>query len=145
MAEYTKPLPIPDESTEEFWQNARAHRLVFQRCQSCQAFAHPPVGFCDHCHDLANPSFAFEPVSGRGTIVNWTVMYDPMVTGFGKEEPWVNVLVRMDEQDDLMFMATLEDGRSAGLALNAPVEVTFKDVTPNVTIPYFRLAGGAAR
>lgn len=140
MTEYSKPLPIPDEMTAAFWENAREHRLVFQRCQHCRSFAHPPASFCSSCHNLDDPSFKFEEVSGRGRIINWTVLHDPMVAGFGKEPPWVNVLVEMEEQKRLLFVATLEDGPPAPIAVGAAVEVVFKDVTPSVTIPYFKLA-----
>ena len=139
MTTWNKPLPIPDETTAPFWDAARQHRLVFQRCQDCRAFHHPPVSFCPDCHNLDTPTFAFEEVSGRGRIVNWTVMNDPMVTGFGQEPPWVNVLVEMEEQKRLLFVATLEDGPQAPLTIGAAVVTIFKDVTPEVSIPYFKL------
>jgi hypothetical protein len=67
-------------------------------------------------------------------------MRDVMVKGFEQDQPWVNVLVEMDEQRSLCFVATLEDGLSPDLKLGATVEVVFKDVTPNISLPYFKLA-----
>jgi uncharacterized OB-fold protein len=139
MSSYEKPLPVPDETTGEFWAQARKHRLVFQRCQHCGTYAHPPVDFCSACHNLTDPSFRFEEVGTRGRIVNWTVMHDKMVRGFEDDDPWVNVLVELDEQERLLFMATLEDGRVPGLVVGAPVEVAFRDVTDTVSLPCFRL------
>ena len=135
---YERPIPFPDETTAPFWEAVARHELAFQRCQHCGRFDHLPVAFCKGCHNLDDPSFAFEPVSGRGTIINWTVIHDHMVAGFQGEGPLVHVLVRMEEQDDLCFPATLI-GDTSGLALNAPVEVVFREVTDGVTLPYFQL------
>jgi len=140
---YGRPVPVPDEATAEFWAQAREHRLVFQRCQHCGTYAHPPVLFCQSCHNLDEPSFKFEQSNGLGKVVNWTVTHDPMVLGF--EPPWVNVLVEMAEQPHLLFAAILEDGPSPQLKIGAPVEVVFRDVTADVSLPYFRLARGQAR
>ena len=135
---YDRPIPVPDESTAGFWEAVSRHEMAFQRCQHCRRFAHLPVAFCRGCHNLADPSFAFETVSGRGKVVNWTVIHDHMVAGFAGSDPLVHVLVALDEQDDLMFPATLI-GNTDGLKLGAPVEVVFREVTDGVTLPYFQL------
>ena len=135
---YDRPVPVPDEMTAGFWEAVRRHELSFQRCQHCGTYAHPPVSFCLGCHNLARPEFSFEKVSGRGTIVNWTVITDQMVSGFIGADPIVHVLVRMDEQEDLLFPATLI-GSTVGLVLGAPVETVIRDVAPGVSLPYFQL------
>ncbi len=66
-------------------------------------------------------------------------MHDAMVQGF-EGSPWVNVVVELDEQAGLLFYATLDgDLADSRLQLGAPVEVVFKDVTPEVSLPYFKL------
>ena len=139
LASYDKPLPVADDDSQGFWEGARNHRLAFQRCQHCGTFAHPPAAFCERCHNLAEPSFAFEAVSGRGRIVNWTIMRQAMVAGFEGDVPWVHALIEIDEQPGLLYACALEDGPSDLLKIGAPVQVTFHDVTPEVTIPYFML------
>jgi uncharacterized OB-fold protein len=136
---YNKPLPEVDESTAEFWRAAKQRILKFQRCQHCGSFAHPPVAFCTSCHTVKDPTFTFESVSGLGRIVSWTVHRSPMVSGFENDPPWTNVIVELDEQTGLYFLATLEDGEVPGLNINARVVVTFHDVTDEVTLPFFRL------
>jgi uncharacterized protein len=136
--DYQRPVPVPDETTAPFWEHARRHELAFQRCQHCGRFSHLPVAFCRGCHNLDDPSFAFERVTGRGTVVNWTVIHDHMVAGFQGEDALVHVLVRLEEQDDLYFPATLV-GDTSGLTLDAPVRVVFRDVADGVTLPYWQL------
>jgi uncharacterized OB-fold protein len=139
LSDYQRPIPVADDSTAGFWEAVARHELAFQRCQHCGRYDHLPVAFCRGCHNVENPLFAFEPVSGRGTIVNWTVIHDHMVAGFQGEDPLVHVLVRMEEQDDLYFPVTLV-GDTSRLAVGAPVEVVFREVTEGVTLPYFQLA-----
>ena len=137
--EYKKPIPVPDEKTSGFWEAARQHQLSFQRCNHCGYFFHPPTIYCSNCNAF-EPSFGWTPVSGKGKVKSWVVMYDPLVSGFEDDVPWVNVLVQLDEQEDLLFLSGLEDGPNAPIKLGAPVEVTFKDVSPEISIPYFKLA-----
>lgn len=137
MKEYERPIPVPDELTAGFWSAAREHRLVFQRCQHCQTYAHPPVLFCKGCGELDDPFFKFEQISGSGKIVNWTVMHDAMVRGF--EPPWVNILVEFPEQRHLFYVAILEDGNVPDLKIGANVEVVFHDINEQMSLPCFRL------
>ena len=93
---------------------------------------------CPRCQNRDPEKYVYERVSGRGTIVNWTVIRDHMVSGFEESGPVTHVLVRLEEQDDLMYPATLV-GDLDGLALDAPVHVLFRDVTDEITIPYWEL------
>lgn len=137
MQEYERPIPVPDDMTKGFWAAARQHCLAFQRCQHCQTYAHPPTLFCKGCSELDSPSFEFEPVSGRGRIVNWTVMHDSMVKGF--VAPWVNILVEFPEQPNLFYASILEDGVSSDLRIGAEVEVVFHDINDEISLPCFKL------
>jgi hypothetical protein len=131
------PTPYPSELTRPFWEHAAAGRLAFQHCDHCGAFAHPPVDFCAHCHQVERPSFTFVAVSGTGHIVNWTVIHDAVVRGFGPQ-PWIHALIRLEEQTDLLYAATLE---CADLepSLGARVRTIFRQDTPGIGVPIFVL------
>jgi uncharacterized protein len=135
-----RPLPVPDEETRGFWEKASEHVLAIQRCHHCGNLAHPPVPFCSVCHRLDRPSFSFEPVSGRGRLVSWTVIDRSMVTGFEHDGPITNALVRLDEQDDLLMMATLEPSE-VPFAIGQAVHVVFLDVSPDISLPMFQIVG----
>ena len=139
MAEYRKPVPVPDERSSAIWEAAREHRLVIQRCQGCGWYSHPPEAVCPNCRGI---EFAFDAVTGRGKIKSWNVMRHGFVDGFEEDIPYVNVIVELDEQRGLYLLATLVDGADARIAWEAPVEVVFDDVTPEVTLPKFRLVKG---
>jgi uncharacterized OB-fold protein len=135
-----RPLPVPDEGSKGFWENARQHVLSIQRCEHCGNLAHPPVEFCAVCHRLDRPLFRFEPVSGRGRLVTWTVIHRSIVAGFEQESPWTNAIARLDEQEDLFLLASLERSEGQVLAVGDPVEVVFSDISSDISLPLFRVA-----
>jgi uncharacterized OB-fold protein len=139
MTEYAKPLPVADSFSEPFWSAAKKHELRLQRCRHCGFFSHPPEPLCPSCL-AADAAFDFAPVSGRGRISTWTIMRDAFIPAFRVDVPWVIVVVELEEQPGLRILARLLDGAAAPLALGAPVEVVFEDVTPGTTLPQFKLA-----
>lgn len=136
MAEYHKPVPVPDEQSAAIWDAARLHLFVIERCRTCGWYSHPPEMVCPNCQGV---EFAFEQVSGRGRIKSWTVVRHGFVDGFEDDIPYVNVIVELEEQVGLYFLATLSGGSDADISWDAQVEVTFDDVTPEVTLPKFRI------
>jgi uncharacterized protein len=84
------------------------------------------------------------PVSGRGTIASWIVNHHRFSAAF--DSPYVVVLVRLDEQDDLVIPGGWfgpEEG--SGLAVGISVMAGFLDVTTDegnepVTLLQWRLA-----
>ena len=70
MAEYRKPLPLPDLDSQAFWDSCRNHAMALQQCTACKHFRYPPRPLCPHCH---NPEAEWKPVSGRdGFTLHWS-------------------------------------------------------------------------
>ena len=121
-----------------FWMAAKAHRLELQRCQHCGYYSHPPAFVCPQCLS-PEPSFRFEPASGLGKIKTWTIMRDAFLPGFREEVPHVILVVELEEQQGLRMIAGLVDGAGAQLAVDAPVQVVFEDITEEIALPQFKL------
>ncbi|MCS6924895.1 MAG: OB-fold domain-containing protein [Candidatus Binatia bacterium] len=132
----TRPLPVADDLSRPFWEAARQHRLVVQRCQACGYFNHPPRSACDAC---LSPQLCFEPVSGRGTIYSFTVMHQPAVAGFAEQLPYLNILVELDEQPLLFMVSDLPIGEREKVRIGARVEVCFEEIDATLTLPQFRV------
>lgn len=130
-----KPLPAADELSKPFWETARQHRLVVQRCQNCGYFNHPPRPACDACQ---SQQLRFEPVSGRGTVYSFTVMHQPNVAGFEDEVPYLNILVELAEQPLLFMVSHLPFSDLDKVQIDRAVEVYFKEVDAEVALPQFR-------
>ena len=131
-----KPLPAADELSQPFWEAAKQHRLVIQRCQECGYFNHPPRPACDACQ---SQQLQFESVSGRGTIYSFTVMYQPNIAGFEDQIPYVNILVELEEQPLLFMVANLPGSERDKVRIGRRVEAYLEDVNDEITLPQFRL------
>ena len=136
MSETGRPLPVPDDSSREFWAAAARHSLVLARCARCTTFSHPPTAVCPHCGSV-DPAFEFVPIDGSGSVRAWTVVRQSFLAGF--DTPFVLVDVELSAQPDLRLIGRLVDGPAAPLGLGAPVRVTFEDVAPGIAVPAFAL------
>ena len=74
----------------------------------------PPDVVCPHCQS-PNPQFAFEPVTGDGSIRSWAVVHDSFLPGFDADLPFVLVDVELDAQRDLRMIGRLLDGPGTAL------------------------------
>ncbi|MBI3797546.1 MAG: OB-fold domain-containing protein [Deltaproteobacteria bacterium] len=132
----SKPLPAADELSQPFWDAAKQHQLVAQRCQECGYFNHPPRPACDACQ---SQQLQFEPVSGQGTIYSFTVMHQPNIAGFEDQIPYVNIFIELDEQPLLFMVSNLPGSERDRVRIGGRVEAYFEDVDAEVTLPQFRL------
>jgi uncharacterized OB-fold protein len=131
-----KPVPVADDLTSPFWEAAKEHRLVVQRCGSCGYYNHPPRPYCDAC---TAQEMRFEPVSGRGTVYSFTVMHQRDVAGFEEEAPFINIVVELAEQPRLLMVSNLSLSERAKVKIGAAVEVYFEERGEGVAIPQFRI------
>ena len=136
MTTAIRPVPFPDDVTEEFWDSVRAHRLSIQRCAACRRFNHAPSLTCPAC---GSEDLAFEPVSGRGTVYSYTVLEDPPGPGFAELVPLVVVIVELVEQPGLLLVADLLGAGPEAVRIGAAVAVDFEEISEDCVLPQFRL------
>ena len=66
----TRPLPELTPANDWFWTSGADGTLRIQECSDCGELVHPPVPICPYCRSRSSKP---TPVSGRGTIVGFTV------------------------------------------------------------------------
>jgi uncharacterized OB-fold protein len=135
---YAKPLPVPTPESQPFWDAVRRHELRLQRCQACGQFWFPPSNVCPEC---LSPAWAWELVSGRGTVFSFVVMHRAYHPGFKDALPYNVAVIELEEGPRLV--SNVVDCRNEELYVGMPVEVAFDDVTDTVTLPKFRPRPGA--
>jgi uncharacterized OB-fold protein len=69
-------------------------------------------------------------------VFSWTVAAQPFVPQFAPLVPYAPAVIELEE--GVRMVSWLTDVKPEDLALGLPVEVTFDDVTPEVTLPKFR-------
>src|SRR4029077_6994921 len=94
QAKYTKPLPIMQGLTEEFFDWCAKGELRFQRCSSCGTWRHMPWPMCAVCN-----SFEWEWVrsSGKGKVYTWNIIYQAFNPAFRGDVPYAAVIVELEE------------------------------------------------
>ena len=89
---YDKPLPVPDPESGPFWEGAKAHKLMLQRCASTGKHQFPPTTFCQGA-GLERPEWV--EASGRGRVFSWIVVRHPVprdVVVYSVPQPMLTVL-----------------------------------------------------
>lgn len=131
-----KPLPVIDDDSRPYWDGAREHRLLIQRCGDCARAVFYPRSVCPHCGGLRLEWFE---AAGTGTVHSYTVARRPAGPAFIDDVPLVVALVELDEGVRLLSNVR---ARPEEMAIGARVRVWFDDVTPELTLPKFDLLPG---
>jgi uncharacterized OB-fold protein len=71
--------------------------IRMQKCEECDTWRWPPRAMCNRCASLGNE---WAQISGRGKVASWFVNHHRFSPEF--DVPYAIVLVRLDEQDDLL-------------------------------------------
>jgi len=135
-------LPTPDPLTQFFWDGVAQSELRIQRCRECRRYIHYPRPICRFCHsrDLAG-----ERVSGAATLYSWTIATQAFHPFWVARVPYTLATVELAEQPRLMFLSQVVECAESELRAGLPLEVTFERIAPELTLPFFRPARGAAR
>ncbi|MSO76365.1 MAG: hypothetical protein EXQ87_05565 [Alphaproteobacteria bacterium] len=131
---YAKPLPKIDLLNRPFWEHAKAGRLAVQRCTGCGHRHMPPSPVCPTC---LGENQDWEVVSGRGRLVSWVTFHRAYWGGFGADVPYDVCMVELDEGP--ILVSNLVGAGQDKAAVGAAVSVLFEPVTPEITLPKFRL------
>jgi acetyl-CoA acetyltransferase/uncharacterized OB-fold protein len=131
-----RPLPQLTPANEWFWSSGADGRLRVQGCQDCKALVHPPVPVCPECRSR---SWAPTVVSGRGTVVAFTVNHHPWLPGF--EPPYVIANVALEEDPGVRLTTNVVGCEPAEVHIGQEVAVRFEQCD-DVWLPLFEPTGG---
>lgn len=149
-------LMIADNDIEfqGFYEAAKQHKLVMQKCGGCNLLRYPPGCACPWCQSV---DYTWQEVSGKGTIYSYQIVTQAILPGFADWVPYPIVLVELDEQagtptehEALRMITNLvrPDGSpepEGNVAIGKRVEITFIDVTEDFSLPMFRLSPEAPK
>ncbi len=133
-SEYPVPMPPILWDNMGFWEGIKRHELVFQRCQECGTWLHPPRPVCPKCRSLEKE---WAHSTGKGTVYSWVTYLESPHPSF--KAPYSVVLVEMEE--GVRLVSNMVDIRPQEISIGMPVEVVFDDIAEGLTLPKFRKAG----
>jgi uncharacterized OB-fold protein len=135
MAEYTKPLPVIEPWNTQYWQAAKRHEFVAQQCRACGYTHLPPGPVCTNCLSDAQD---WVRLSGKGKIYSYGVYHQLWHPGFKEDIPYNVALIELAEGPQIISQVI--GCKNEELACGQEVEVVFDDITPDISLPKFRLA-----
>ncbi|HEY8517102.1 MAG TPA: OB-fold domain-containing protein [Candidatus Binatia bacterium] len=133
MNAIAKPVPRVTEELAPFFEAAKRGELVVQRCTDCGLLRFPPREVCSRCWSR---NADWTKVSGRGEVYSFYVMHQIYHPGFATEVPYPVVVVELEE--GVRVLSNLVDCPREKITIGMPVEVTFEELSPEVTLPKFR-------
>ncbi len=129
-----RPTLPPTEISRFYWDAARAHKLLIQRCDDCGHYIHWPQVSCPVCQsERLSPA----EVSGKGTIYSFTIVHHLFHPAFADEVPYSLAIIELNEQPGLRLLTNIVDCPNDELSVGMPVEVTFQD-QEGATLPQFK-------
>ena len=129
-----RPRPSVTQDNAFWFDGARAHVLLIQRCASCGTLRHPPLPACGVCQSLEWDTIE---ASGRGTLYSFVVVHHPQVEPF--DYPLPVGLVELEE--GTRVVANLDGIAPGELRIGLPVVATFVDFDADLSLPVFVPAG----
>ena len=132
MSDYQKPLPEIQPYTEAFWEGTRNHKLLVQTCKACDARIFFPRKQCPECW---SDDLDWIEASGQASIYAFSVTYEGVEQAFVEDLPIV--LAWVDLPEGIRMQTNIVDCDPESVEIGQQVRVVFRDVTPDVTLPFF--------
>lgn len=132
-----RPRPAINLDNQFWFDAAKEHRLVIQRCTACQTLRHPPGPGCGSCG-----SFEWDTVdaSGEATLYSWVVAHHPRHPAF--DYPLLIAVVELAEGTRLT--TNLVDLTADELVEGMPLSLRWLDADADLTLPVFGPAAAAS-
>jgi hypothetical protein len=133
MAEYKKPIPVPNSDSEKFWEGCKKHELLLQKCDHCSSYRYPPRSICPNCFSVET---TWDKVSGKGEVYTYTIARVPLNPAWEPDIPYTLAVVLLDE--GVKMVTNIVDCQPEDVKIGMKVEVVFDDVTEDITLLKFR-------
>jgi uncharacterized OB-fold protein len=125
-----RPRPALTQDNAFWFEGARAHQLLIQRCASCGTLRHPPLPACAVCQSL---EWDTVEASGRGVLYSFVVVHYPQVAAF--DYPLPIGLVELEE--GTRVVANIDGFAPGELKIGQPLQATFVEYDADLSLPVF--------
>jgi uncharacterized OB-fold protein len=95
-----RAVGVPDRESAPYWAALANGRFELQHCGDCGHWTWPARAICSGCH---GENLAWEAAQGTGEVHSWVVTHQVYAPDFVDLVPYTVVLVRLDEQDDILI------------------------------------------
>ena len=125
------PLPRPTSLSAPHWDGCRESELRVQQCRDCSAYIFIPQDACTNC---LSDQLEWATSSGRGQVYSYTIVHRPQRLEF--EVPYAVAIIELEE--GWRMLSNLIDVEMDAIEVGMPVEVTYRVMSDEITLPMFR-------
>jgi uncharacterized OB-fold protein len=129
-------VPSMTADTQFFWDGAKEHRLLIQRCGGCGTLRHPPRPMCPSCHSL---EWDILEATGCGTVYSFVVPRHPPLPCF--DDGYIVALVELEEGTRLV--TNLVNVAPEAVSIGMPVAACFEEFDGGLVLPLFTSVEGS--
>ena len=127
-------LPLPNSSTQPFWDAAARGELVVQWCEECQEAQFHPGPLCRTCG--AEPGW--KVTNGKGSVYTYTIVHQSSTPPFDQLVPYIVAMVDLDEGPRMM--TNVIGCPIADVHVGMRVEVAFAAEVDGIALPFWQAA-----
>jgi uncharacterized OB-fold protein len=128
-----RPLPLPTEDTEAYWEACHRGKLTASKCGACGHAFLPPARICPKC---LSSEVTMATMSGRAKVHSFIVVHRPQHPAFFEEAPYLVAIVELDEGPRMHTRLAEVDPKDVRLGME--VEVFFQKVDDEISLPMFK-------
>jgi uncharacterized OB-fold protein len=128
------PFPAANAETAQWWEYARQHQLMVQRCEQCGRTRFPPSPLCPRCRSWRA---TWVELPGTGVVYTFTVVRQPFLPALAHTVPYVVVVVDLEDGDGVRFLSNLVDTAPEDVSIGMPVSLVWEDMSADLALPRF--------
>jgi uncharacterized OB-fold protein len=126
------PSPVLGLYDRPMWDSIQERAMKLPHCQQCQAVHYPPGPVCPDC---LSSDLQWQPLSGDGTILSWTVFHRTYLEAY--PAPYNVIAVKLAEGPTMI--SNLEPLVPEQIWIGAPVKLVYSTMPDGVVLPRFVL------
>ena len=135
----SKPLPVPSQESDFYWEKCKEHELWLRKCTDCnQAYFYPR----DICPDCFSRNTTWIQSSGKGTLHTFAVVARAPHPAWRDEAPYVAAIVDLEEgcrmPTNLVEVKVDPDNPGQTITIGMQLEVVWEDRTDEISLPMFK-------
>ena len=123
-----RPVPVPDEASQPFFDAAAQGKLLIKYCPACNRYLAPAADLCDSCFGT---DLEWKEASGKGTVYSFIINHQVTHPGFANVVPYNVIVVELAEGPRLNGNYL---GPNDEIEVDMPVQVTFEQIG-EVSVP----------
>jgi len=132
--DYQKPVPLKNQDNSPYWDAADRHELSLQRCDCCDAYAHPPGPSCAKCGSV-EMSWVNIGKDVKAKIYSYVISNRPFLPGFQDDLPLIIAQAELEQVPEVKIMCNVLHCKPEDIKIGMPVQMIWEDITVDRALP----------